>query len=66
MTPEQRLTAAIDALPAELRPAVRVVYVEDRTFIDAAKVLGCSVGTAHNRCVRGLKQLRRIMGVAAA
>lgn len=57
---------SLDKLPPELGDAVRVVYLEDRSFPDAAKILGCSVGTAHRRALLGIQRLREIMGVTVA
>jgi DNA-directed RNA polymerase specialized sigma24 family protein len=55
------LAVAIDALPAHWAAAVRAVYLEDRSFTEAAKVLGCSVGSAFNWARDGMKQLRRVL-----
>lgn len=55
------LEHAIDALPEDQGAAIRAVYYDGRTFPEAAELLGCAVGTVHNRCVAGLKQLRRIL-----
>lgn len=55
-----------EQLPPDLATAVRVVYLEDRSFPEAAEILGCSVGTVHKRVVTGLRILRKIMGVEVA
>ena len=54
--------AALDALPDELATAVRVVYLEDNTFAQAAAILGCSAGCVHKRSVQAITLLRRMMG----
>lgn len=55
------LAAAIETLPEPWADAIKAVYFDNRTFPEAAELLGCAVGTAHNRCVAGIKQLRRIL-----
>jgi RNA polymerase sigma-70 factor, ECF subfamily len=55
------LARAIDALPAHYAAAVRAVYLDDRSFPEAAKAMGCSVGATHKWCVAGVKRLRQML-----
>jgi RNA polymerase sigma-70 factor (ECF subfamily) len=59
----EALALAIAKLPVKLRDAIRVVYIEDRPFTEAACVLGCSVGGAHKRTVKAIRLLREMLGV---
>jgi len=57
---EQRdwLRRALDDLPARQRAAVVLRFYEDLSEQDAARVLGCSVGTVKSLSSRGLRTLR--------
>lgn len=57
---EQRdlLRRALDGLPARQRAAVVLRFYEDLSEQDAARVLGCSVGTVKSLSSRGLHSLR--------
>lgn len=56
----------IEKLPDKLATAIRVVYLEDRSFPEAAKILGCAPGTVHRRTLIGLKLLRKMFGITNA
>ena len=49
----------IDALPPYLAAAVRLAYIDDRSFPQTAKALGCSIHIAHKRTLLGVQRLRR-------
>jgi RNA polymerase sigma-70 factor (sigma-E family) len=53
------LRRALDALPARQRAAVVLRFYEDLSEQDAARVLGCSVGTVKSLSSRGLQTLRK-------
>jgi len=55
------LETAIGKLPEPWAEAVRLIYLEEKTFPEAAKALGLSIGCIHNRTKLGLNRLRRIM-----
>lgn len=52
---------AIDKLPEPWAVAIRLVYLDDRSFPSAAEALGVSVGCVHRRAVLGLQRLRTIL-----
>lgn len=58
---EQRdwLRRALDALPARQRAAVVLRFYVDLSEQDAARALGCSVGTVKSLSSRGLRTLRQ-------
>lgn len=53
------LVERVDALPAHLALAVRAVYLDDQTIIDAAEALGVPYKTLHYGVAKGLKLLRQ-------
>ena len=55
------LETAIGKLPGPWSKAVRLIYLEDHTFTSAAKVLGVSTSTAHQRALLGIQRLRRML-----
>jgi RNA polymerase sigma factor (sigma-70 family) len=55
---EQALHEEIDRLPAAFRAAVVLCELEGRTYEDAARSLGCPVGTLKSRLARGRRRLR--------
>ena len=50
--------AALGRLPRRQRAVVVLRYVEDRTEVETAELLGCSVGTVKSQCHRALSKLR--------
>lgn len=50
----------LSALPPRQRTAVVLRYWEDLSEADAARVMGCSVGTVKAACSRGLSRLREL------
>jgi RNA polymerase sigma-70 factor (ECF subfamily) len=48
---------ALEKLPEKFRSAVVLVDVEDLTYEEAARVLGCPMGTLRSRLFRGRKAL---------
>src|SRR5205807_5729462 len=68
---EQRtiVEAEVNALPERLRSAVVLCYVEGRTTVEAAALLGCPKGTVESRLAAARKRLQaRLLkrGVALA
>jgi RNA polymerase sigma-70 factor (ECF subfamily) len=56
---ERRRTvlAALGELPAEQRAALVLVDMEGYSVEEAARMLGCAVGTVKSRCARGRARL---------
>lgn len=64
---EQRLflaevRRAIDALPAESRDVLLLVCVEERSYRDAAEMLGIPIGTVMSRLARARARLAELTG----
>lgn len=55
---EQDLWNAVGNLPARQRAVVVLRYVEDRTEVETAQLLDCSVGTVKSQCAKALAKLR--------
>ena len=53
------LVALLAALPARMRAAVVLRYIEDLTVAETAAALRCSEGTVKSQSARGLERLRR-------
>jgi RNA polymerase sigma factor (sigma-70 family) len=58
---ERMIDTEIDALPEPFREAFVLCEVEQRTAADAAKTLGCAIGTIESRLTRARKWLRARM-----
>lgn len=56
----QKIGTALKGLPEEFRMAVILVDVQELTYQEAGKVMGCAIGTVRSRVYRG----RRILQVA--
>jgi RNA polymerase sigma-70 factor (ECF subfamily) len=54
------ISKALQELPEEFRTAIVLVDVEDLTYEETAKIMGCPVGTVRSRVSRG----RRLLQVA--
>jgi RNA polymerase sigma-70 factor, ECF subfamily len=52
---------AVRGLPPRQRAVVALVFLEDRTVADAARVLGCAEETARTHMKRALQQLGKTM-----
>jgi len=66
------IAAALQTIPEDFRAALRLIDVDERTYGEAAKLLGVPVGTVKSRASRGrammrhaLKGLARREGLAA-
>ena len=53
------------ALPPRQRTAVVLRYWEELSEAEAARAMGCSVGTVKSACSRGLRRLRELSDLAA-
>lgn len=53
------------ALPPRQRTAVVLRYWEELSEAEAARAMGCSVGTVKSACSRGLRRLRELSDIAA-
>jgi RNA polymerase sigma factor (sigma-70 family) len=62
----EELDAALGKLPAALREAVVLRYLEGRSQEDAARSAGCPVGTLGWRAMEGLNRLRGLLAVSGA
>src|SRR5581483_9146116 len=61
------LDREVDRLPARYREAFILCHVEGRPHEDAARELGCPLGTLHSRLARAKERLRRrLAGFGAA
>jgi len=58
------LERAIPELPREQQEALREIYLEGRSYEEAARRLGIPMGTLKRRQTEGLRDLRRRMGIA--
>ena len=58
-----RALDGLNALPAKLRDAVMLVYVEDLSHKEAAQVLGCAETTISWRIFKARKKLKAIWSV---
>jgi len=58
---EQEIQRALDALPAEFRLAVILCDVEEFSYEEIAKIMGCPIGTVMSRLHRGRKLLQRTL-----
>jgi RNA polymerase sigma-70 factor (ECF subfamily) len=54
---DPQIQAALDGLPEAFRSAVLLIDVEELTYEEAAKVLGCPLNTVRSRLFRGRKLL---------
>lgn len=61
----QNLEAELDRLPAQLREALRLRYLEDLPVRDIACAMGLPESTIHGMCNRGLWALRQKLCPAA-
>lgn len=57
---------AINRLPPEVRLAVTLYFVEDRTYQEIADITDCPVGTVMSRLWRGRRALRQALARFAA
>lgn len=57
------LDRALDALPAVERRVVEAIYVQGHSYEEAARQVRVPLGTLKRYQSRGLKQLRRLMGL---
>ncbi len=58
----QRILEVVQALPAKLRDAVLLVYLEDLSHREAAAVLGCAETTVSWRIFQARRRLREAWG----
>ncbi len=54
--------AALDALPAHYREAIRLVYLEGRSVAEAAAVMHRTERAVHNLCHKAKIRLRELLG----
>ena len=52
------MRAALETIRPEFRSAVELVDVEERSYQEAAELLGCPIGTIMSRLHRGRRALR--------
>ncbi|MGH1592253.1 sigma-70 family RNA polymerase sigma factor [Methylobacterium phyllosphaerae] len=56
------MRAALDRLTPTMREALILVTVEDRTYEEAAVIMGCQIGTVKSRVWRAREQIVRMLG----
>jgi RNA polymerase sigma-70 factor (ECF subfamily) len=56
---EERLQAALMALPADYRAAILMCDVERRSYQEIAEAMGCAIGTVRSRIHRARVMLRK-------
>jgi RNA polymerase sigma-70 factor (sigma-E family) len=59
---DDQLVAALRSLPPQMRAAVVLRYLEDRSENETARLLGCSVGAVKSATSRGVARLRVALG----
>ncbi|GAB3272048.1 SigE family RNA polymerase sigma factor [Kineosporia babensis] len=59
---DQELVRALRSLPPQMRAAVVLRYLEDRSEAETAHLLGCSVGAVKSATSRGVSRLRAALG----
>jgi RNA polymerase sigma-70 factor (ECF subfamily) len=59
--PGDQLRRALDALPAHHREAVVLRYVEEMTYEEISRVVGCPVGTVRSRLHYARDALRNLL-----
>lgn len=59
---QRRVNTALERLPEEMAAAVRLVYFEEMTYAEAAKVMGKKSKQVDNLLQRAKKELYRILG----
>ncbi len=57
----ERIHAALDALPAERREVVVLRYIEDMSYEEIARVVGCELGTVRSRLHYAKRALREAL-----
>lgn len=62
----ERIRAAIDAMPARYREALALRYLEDRGYDEIAEIMQLPSGTVATLINRGTKQLRASLKAAAS
>ena len=55
---DDEIEAALRALPEEFRTTIVLVDIEELNYEDAARVMGCPVGTVRSRLSRGRRMLQ--------
>jgi RNA polymerase sigma-70 factor, ECF subfamily len=58
---EKEIQRALDALPAEFKLAVVLCDVEEFSYDEIARIMGCPIGTVMSRLHRGRKLLQRAL-----
>jgi RNA polymerase sigma-70 factor (ECF subfamily) len=59
---DERVTAAVRALPPELEQVVTLHYGQERSYEETAALLGVPRATVQSRLRRALERLRRVLG----
>jgi RNA polymerase sigma-70 factor (ECF subfamily) len=58
---DAEIEAALQALPADYRAAVVLVDLQELTYEEAAKAMGCAIGTVRSRLSRGRRLLHQAL-----
>ncbi len=62
---DDQLLAALRSLPPQMRAAVVLRYLEDRSEAETAQLIGCSTGTVKSASSRGVAKLRAALATTA-
>jgi len=57
-----KIAAALRRIPEEFRAPIVLVDMGDFSYMEAAKILSCPIGTVRSRLSRGRKLLQKLLG----
>jgi RNA polymerase sigma-70 factor (ECF subfamily) len=57
----RRIHAALDELPPEQREVLVLRFLEEMSYEEIARVVGCQLGTVRSRIFYGKRALRQVL-----